>query len=37
MVQTMFGKKYDQPLRNIPLSNDTVTQWNADISEDLEK
>jgi hypothetical protein len=37
MVQTMLGKKCTQQLYNIPLSHITVTQWIADISEDLEE
>jgi hypothetical protein len=37
MVQTMFGEKCVQQLHNIPLSNNTVSQRIADISEDLEE
>jgi hypothetical protein len=37
MVQIMFSQKCGQHFRNIPLSNNTVSQWTADILEDLEE
>jgi hypothetical protein len=37
MVQTMFGEKCVQQLRNVPLSNNIVTRRIADISEDSEQ
>jgi hypothetical protein len=33
MIQTTFGGKCDQRLRNVPLTNNAVSQWFADISE----
>jgi DNA replication protein DnaC len=35
MVQTLINEKCTQQLHNIPLSNNTVSQWIAVISEDL--
>jgi hypothetical protein len=35
MVQTTFGEKYAQQLRNVPLSNNKASLRIADISEDL--
>jgi hypothetical protein len=37
MLQTMLGEKCAQQLRNIPLSNNTVSRQISDISEDLEE
>jgi hypothetical protein len=37
LVQTMFGEKCPQQLRNIPLSDNTVSRQIANISEDLEE
>jgi hypothetical protein len=33
----MLGEKCAQQLRNIPLSNNTISQRISDISEDLEE
>jgi hypothetical protein len=35
MVQTMIIEECTQQLHNIPLSNNTVSEWMTDISEDL--
>jgi hypothetical protein len=37
LVQTMFSEKCAQQLRNILLLSTTVSQWIADVSEDLEE
>jgi hypothetical protein len=37
MVQTMLGEKCAQQLRNIPMSNNTVSRRISDISEDSEE
>jgi hypothetical protein len=37
MIQKMFGEKCAQQLRNISLSNHTISLWIADISEYSEE
>jgi hypothetical protein len=37
MVQTIFGEKSAQQLRNVPLLNNTVSRQIANISQALEE
>jgi hypothetical protein len=37
MIQTMFGEIRAQQFRNVPLSQNMVSRWIADASEDIEE